>query len=241
MGNSVAVSIVSHGHGEMVTRLIAQLRSCPEVTRIVLTLNIPEQLTIKEDSVVRVAGNQSPKGFGANHNAAFLQCNEPFFCVLNPDIALEGDHFPLLVESLGKYLGAALVAPRIVSPAGQVEDSARRFPTLSSLFCKALGGKKGTYEAVDGNNVFYPDWVAGMFMLFRSADYAALGGFDESFYLYYEDVDICKRISLAGRQVLVCSSVQAVHDARRASHRNLRHLRWHLTSMLRFVWKYRKR
>lgn len=235
----IAVSIVSHGHGEMVQRLVAKLRACPEVNLIVLTLNIPECLPIAEDSAVRVLANRVPKGFGANHNSAFRHCSEPYFCVLNPDITLVGNPFPFLVEGLGQHPRAALGAPWIVSPGGQVEDSVRRFPNLSSLLRKALGGDKGCHETVNGAEAFCADWVAGMFMLFRSSDYAALGGFDESYYLYYEDVDICKRINLAGKQVLVCPRVQAVHDARRASHRNRRHLCWHLTSMLRFLWRYR--
>jgi GT2 family glycosyltransferase len=71
-----------------------------------------------------------------------------------------------------------------------------------------------------------------MFMLFRSAVFAELQGFDERYYLYYEDVDLCRRLRGRGYDVRLVPSVSATHDARRESRRSLRHLRWHIASML---------
>jgi len=79
-----------------------------------------------------------------------------------------------------------------------------------------------------------PDWVAGMFMLFRSPVFDELQGFDERYFLYYEDVDLCRRLRNRGYEVRLVPSISAVHDARRESHQSLRHLRWHLASILRF-------
>jgi GT2 family glycosyltransferase len=73
-----------------------------------------------------------------------------------------------------------------------------------------------------------------MFMLFVAADYAALGGFDEDYFLYYEDVDLCVRLWCAGRRIVLCPQAAVLHAAQRASHRNLRHLAWHLGSMARY-------
>jgi len=234
----ITVSVVSHGHGAMVESLLAQLRGCPEVTRIVLTLNIPEDLSVVADDVVRIVRNTVPKGFGANHNAAFVLCDSPYFCVLNPDISLNGNPFPGLLVSLIQSQ-ASLVAPLILSPEGKVEDSARHFPTIFSLLHKVFGGDGGRYSIEPGPPSFCPDWVAGMFLLFRTEAFAALRGFDEDYFLYYEDVDICKRTWLMGQRVAVCPSVHAVHDARRASRLSLRHMRWHLASMVRYLWRYR--
>jgi N-acetylglucosaminyl-diphospho-decaprenol L-rhamnosyltransferase len=234
----IAVSIVSHGHGVMVERLIMQLLMCPEVTRIILTRNIPEAGEVPAVSKVGLIQNPAPKGFGANHNAAFSLCHEPFYCVLNPDIQLTGNPFPALLECLQND-AIALAAPLIVAPNGGMEDSVRRFPTLISLIRKLLGGADGRYNVSPGQPVFFPDWVAGMFMVFRSSAFAHLHGFDEGYFLYYEDVDICDRASQAGMKVALCPSVSAIHDARRDSHRSLRHLRWHLTSMARFLWRHK--
>jgi GT2 family glycosyltransferase len=71
-------------------------------------------------------------------------------------------------------------------------------------------------------------------MLFPRQVFEQLHGFDERYFLYYEDVDMCGRLQLAGYKVAVCPQAQIVHHAQRSSHRSLKYLRWHLASMLRF-------
>ncbi|MGH8671273.1 MAG: glycosyltransferase, partial [Burkholderiales bacterium] len=178
------------------------------------------------------------KGFAANHNAAFRFAKADCFCVLNPDIQLKEDPFPALLGALGDS-GIGVVAPRILSPAGEIENSARRFPTLPAILKKALGiARTRDYEI--GNAPIHPEWVAGMFMLFRSETFRKLGGFDERYFLYYEDVDLCLRLRHAGYDVLLMPQVSAIHDARRQSHRNLRYLLMHTTSLLRFLYTQRR-
>ena len=82
-------------------------------------------------------------------------------------------------------------------------------------------------------------------MLFRSEAYAAIKGFDERFFMYGEDFDICARIQLAGWQLQVGEDLVARHDAQRASHAKAKHLYWHVTSLLKVwlsatFWRYRQ-
>lgn len=233
----ITVSIVSHHHGSMVCTLIDRLLQFQDVTRIIVTLNIPEALLLTEDSRVMVIENLSPKGFGANHNAAFLFCDTPLFCVLNPDIELMGDPFPALCSAL-RSGGAGLCAPLVLGPDQAVEDSVREFMTPWRMVLRKLGmAARGTELEIGGHPV-YPDWVAGMFMLFDAAVYRRVGGFDASYFMYCEDADICTRLWQGGVRVLVCPEVQVIHHAQRASRRDFRHLRWHLASMLRYVARY---
>ncbi|HNF92587.1 MAG TPA: glycosyltransferase [Accumulibacter sp.] len=236
----IAVSIVSHGHGDMVGRLIGQLLAFPEVAQIILTLNVPESVALPDDARLTVIGNAMPKGFGANHNAAFTCCTQTFFCPLNPDIEFDRNPFPVLSAALANDR-VALVAPLVRSPDGKIEDSIRHFPTPASLLMKALGGSDGRYAVSEDQADFAPEWVAGMFMLFRSRDFHDLGEFDERFFLYYEDVDICVRVWQNGMRIQACPKAGVIHDARRGSRRSLRHLCWHLGSMARFLWKHRGR
>lgn len=231
------MSLVSHGHGQYVAQICEDLaRLCAGRISLRLTLNIPELLAFDPASLpypVEVIRNPRPKGFGANHNAAFARCDAPAFCILNPDIRLTADPFPALLDAL-RLPGVGLVAPRILSPEGADEDSARRFPTVARLAARALGlGPRIDYDLDRGT--FSPDWVAGMFVLVRHGVFAAVGGFDERYFLYYEDVDLCRRVRRAGHDIRCVPEVTAIHDAQRASRRSLRHLRWHLTSMARFL------
>ncbi len=221
-------------------RLVGELLAFPEVSQIILTLNVPESVALPDDARVTLIVNAQPKGFGANHNAAFACCTQTFFCPLNPDIEFDRNPFPALSAALGDKR-VALVAPLVRSPDGNIEDSMRHFPTPGSLLMKALGGSDGRYVVREGEANFSPEWVAGMFMLFRSRDFHDLGGFDERFFLYYEDVDICVRVWRKGMRILACPKAGVIHDARRDSRRSLRHLRWHLGSMARFLWKHRGR
>ncbi len=232
----ITVSIVSHGHGSMVDRLILQLRECKEVTQILLTRNIPEADESSVHPDVELISCTTPKGFGANHNRAFLDCRNPYFCVLNPDIQLINNPFPSLIACFETNSDVAVVSPLVLSPSGQTEDNIRRFSTPWSLLRKALGGDDGRYILDRGDAPFYPDWMAGMFMLFRADDFRALKGFDERFFLYYEDLDMCVRTWKSGRKVLACPAVQVIHDARRDSRKKIRYMVWHLKSMLRYFW-----
>jgi N-acetylglucosaminyl-diphospho-decaprenol L-rhamnosyltransferase len=232
----VTVSIVSHGQAGLVANLLADLARCTNLPlEVVLTLNLEEHLPFSESdhpfplSVIR---NSQPKGFGANHNAAFSHAKGRFFCVLNPDIRLPVDPFPSLTEDLSDGR-VGVVAPLVRAPGGGIEDSARAFPTPLAILSK-LGGRPQTADYPRTSSPFSPDWVAGMFMLFRSQTFRAIMGFDEKYFLYYEDVDLCARLRRQGLQVLLDPRVECLHEARRASHRNLRYMSWHLRSMLRF-------
>ncbi len=232
----ISISIVSHGHGSMAKRVLGDLEKlCAGRIEIILTENIPESPAVDWSSAsmpVKVLRNPEPRGFGANHNSAFRQASGEFFCVLNPDVRLTADPFPFLVDDLGiPRIGA--VAPLIVASDGAIQDSAREFPTPASLLRKALGsGSPPGYSAA--NEPFSPDWVAGMFMLFHSKVFRELGGFDERYFLYYEDVDLCARLRLAGYDIKVDPQVRVVHDAQRQSHRDLAYFARHLRSVLRY-------
>ncbi len=233
----ISVSIVSHGHAELAARLFDDLRvHKPNGIEVILTLNIEEALPFDPDSFpfcVKTIRNASPRGFAANHNAAFGVSGGNFFCVLNPDIRVHADPFLALVRELGNpTIGAA--APLILDADGAIEDSARPFPTLSSLVGKALGVEpERCYEI--GEESISPDWVGGMFMLLRRDAFAAVGGFDARYHLYYEDVDLCARLRLAGYDIRLVPSASAVHLARRQSRRDIRYSLWHLRSMIRYI------
>lgn len=227
----ITLSIVSHGQAKLVTRLLNDISALKrDDLKVILTVNAPEQLSALAD--VSVIRNSSPRGFGANHNAALHQSKTEYFCVLNPDIRLRSDPFPALLDEVSDPQ-VGVVAPRIISPDGTVEDNVRRFPSAWSLLRKVIGvGQRSEYTT--SSAAVSVDWVAGMFMFFRSSAYERVGGFDERFFLYYEDVDICRRLHSAGYEVIATPSAEAVHEARRASRRNPRHMVMHARSMARY-------
>ncbi|MFV0672992.1 glycosyltransferase family 2 protein [Variovorax sp. tm] len=225
----ITISIVSHGQLALVLPLLEQLDrySRAVIDKVLLTLNIPEADLLAGRSwgfeVERIE-NASAKGFGANHNQAFERCGTEWFLVLNPDIRFDSDVLsPLLAQAAPD---AGLLTPRILEP-GKTEPEPHR-ALLTPL--EIVGRKKPGYVRPT-----VPAWIPGLFMLFRSEAYRRVGGFDEKFFMYGEDFDICARTRLAGWKLQVGENLLARHDAQRESHRSRKYLYWHVTSLLK-VW-----
>jgi len=127
-----------------------------------------------------------------------------------------------------------VIAPKIVDENGTVQDSFRAMPSLFEIIRRRLPGYKFTPYQPDHNGLIHPDWIAGMFWLMKADVYRQLGGMDEKYRLYLEDVDFCTRARLKGMKLLVDSQIQIRHDAQRSSRRKLYYLFLHIQSALRF-------
>ena len=241
---TVAVSIVSHGHGEDVLDLLRDLaqHARASVARIVLTLNLPEP-ALEQAAAAACAGieltirrNARPLGFGTNHNAAFRDRGSVrHFAVLNPDVRLRADPFPELCEALLGEPRAACAYPMQTDAAGRPCNPPRPVPTPLSLLRRYLGRQEGHRL----------DWVNAACMLFEAEAFARLGGFDTRYRLYCEDVDICLRLQLAGYDLIGATQTCIMHGGRRSSHARLSHLLMHVRSLLRLwgsgaLWRYRR-
>jgi N-acetylglucosaminyl-diphospho-decaprenol L-rhamnosyltransferase len=237
MSAEITVSVVSHGQNALVNAFVEDMaRHCAPRIALLITQNIPDPQPLAIGGLpcpVEVLTNDRRKGFGENHNAAFSHCRTDYFCVANPDIRLRADPFPRLLESLNAQRAAA-AGPLVRSPAGRVEDSARRFPTAGSLFRKLLRERRAPEYPVD-QGAQRVDWVAGMFLLLRSDAFRRVRGFDERYFLYYEDVDLCRRLGASAGPVLYEPRAEVIHDARRASRRDLRLALRHFSSAVRFL------
>lgn len=228
---AVVVSIVSHGHGACVQGLLQQLAhySAERVRRVVLTLNIPEAEPVAPPQgwpfALELLRNSRPRGFGANHNLALKGATEPWLCVLNPDVQLLGsDPFAALVRA-GAGAGVGCAYPVQVDAQRQLQDSERALPTPGALLRRRLLGRTERRR----------DWVNAACLLLPRAAWEQLGGFDERYFMYCEDVDLCLRLRLLGL-ALVRADAKVLHTGARASRRQWRHLRWHVRSLLR-LWR----
>lgn len=233
----IDVSIVSHGHGKMVDALIGQLLPFACISKIILTQNISEKTKYIDHPRVHILKNASPKGFGCNHNRASKEVDSPYLCILNPDVKFLGDPFPILLRRK-EETHSNLIAPMVVNANQEIEDSVRRFPGIYSLFKKLIGLSECGYKFNELSEPFAPDWIAGMFMLFDVDSFQRVGGFDERFFLYYEDVDLCARLWKSDMKIVCDPSVSIIHNAQRSSRREYRYMAWHAASMARYFVKH---
>jgi N-acetylglucosaminyl-diphospho-decaprenol L-rhamnosyltransferase len=236
------VSVVSHGHGSLLRQVLRDLslQTVRDRLNVVLTLNLadePFDASCYDGLRIRVLRNPVPQGFGANHNAAFRHCKDEWFLIVNPDVRLpDVAAIEKLLATSGEAGGTlGMIAPRIMNSAGKREDAVRPNLSLWSLLSRVIGGRREALAATStrAGRPFF--WVAGMFVATSSDAFRAVHGFDERFFLYCEDYDLCARVYLSGRSIVVRDDVEVVHDAQRDSRRSRRHLKWHLVSLLK-VW-----
>ena len=238
----IRLSVVSHNQDKLVEQLLESVSCNCQTDRLVVTVT-KNTITGSGYSYdhftfsVEVIQNSQPKGFGANHNQAFSTCKEEFFCVLNPDILIRSDPFDTLLATFSAQ-DIGVVAPVIIDSDEVVQDSARRFLTPQRVVGRVLFEKQQDYVFTAETRAVFPDWVAGMFMLYQASVFREIGGFDEHFFMYCEDADICRRLLTKGYRTQLAPPVQVVHDAQRASHKASHHLRYHVSSLLRFFLRY---
>ena len=143
----VTVSIVSHNHGLFLNALLSQLAEFSQhIAEVIIIHNIHDDVALLRFPSLKITEiyNKIPKGFGANHNQAFNYCHTKYFCVMNPDIGINSDPFSGLLSCFQED-NVALVSPVIVGLNGNIEDSARYFPTPFRLVKKFLGKDDGRY------------------------------------------------------------------------------------------------
>jgi len=239
MGESPLVSVitVSHGQEDLVVRLLASLEqfSRGHLREVILIENQPSRAVQRYDSlsnIVRTYVNARPRGLAKNVNAGAGLATGDYLCILNPDVYFAEDVFSDLLQDIQAGLGD-IVAPLIVDGQGRIQDSARHLPTPRELLARRLVPKYRTIR--DESQIpDRPEWIGGMFMLMPIVVFRQLGGWDERFFLYFEDVDYCARASLAGYRLYIDKRVRAVHEARRASMRHPWYLWRHIVSAFRF-------
>ena len=149
----VVVSVVSHAYGDLVAKQLDALnRSCAAPRGVVVTINVPEVLSISSSDFkfpLRPVRNSGPRGFGASHNVAFAGGNSLFFCGANPDVRLTSDPLPGLMKAFnGERI--AVAGPLVRAPDGRVEDSARRFAAPYSSLKKLFPPSQGPDYPIDG-------------------------------------------------------------------------------------------
>jgi N-acetylglucosaminyl-diphospho-decaprenol L-rhamnosyltransferase len=240
----VAAVVVSHGHPRELEESLPALR--PQVDELVVIANIPGSVPDDVDAV----HNEAPLGFGANVNRGVALTTAELVVSANPDAIPE----PGAVDALRAFMEAhprcGIAGPQMVFPDGTWQPSRRRFPTVSGTIVRrtplrlVLAQRHHFHldEAPPAQPV-EADWMLGGFLMLRRELLTALGGFDEGFRLYGEDIDLAYRAMRAGwerwyvPQAVVRHEHKAETDKRWLTRRTL----WHWAGVLRFVRKHPER
>ncbi|MGZ8706657.1 MAG: glycosyltransferase family 2 protein [Gaiellaceae bacterium] len=160
---------------------------------------------------VRLIAQSRRAGFGANHNTVIRATTGRYVYVLNEDTTAGDWGFEALTAYLDDHPRVAALGPRLVYPDGRLQDSAWRFPTpLVSMRALLTLGRLGVTQS-RGDAPRVVDWVMGAAVVLRREALDEVGLFDESFFLYSEEVDLQARLHRAGWEVHYFPRVSVVH------------------------------
>ena len=188
---------------------------------------------------------EANRGYGAGHNLAMAEVESQFHLILNPDVELARDSLKLALGTLRNQHDIGLLAPQGFSPSGEPEFLAKAYPSVWVLGLRALaphwfkirsGGALARYEMRDMPNetTLRPITLAsGCCMWVRRSVFDGVGGFDESYFLYFEDHDLSLKLASQGT-VMEHQDIRIVHHGGGASRKGFQHIRWFVGSAARF-------
>lgn len=256
MKSSVALVVVTTDEGEVLRGALESVMRGNAAH--------PKSVTVVDnastDGVVEVLAEKWPEmrilrrdtryGLPENLNHGIKNTTSDYVMLCNSDIVVAPNAIDLLADFLDQHPRAAMVGPKLIGPEGAVRASARRWYTPFVLLC--LKGpwrpftsgltsvRLSTYEDWDYRSPRSVDWLPCPATLVRRAALEEVGLMDERFRLYFDDVDISLRMHEAGWEVWCLPSAEVVHLEQRASIRPFsKAWRWHLESLLKFVWKHK--
>jgi len=160
-------------------------------------------------------------GFATGVNAGWRAGSSPYVLILNPDAQIDDASLRALARVLDEEPRVGAVAPRIHHEDGSLDYSQRLFPRLRSTYAQALflhrvfPRARWTDELVRDDEAYArrraPDWVSGACILVRREVLAELGGLDEAFFMYCEDIDLCRRLRSSGYQLVFEPTASVLH------------------------------
>jgi len=218
------------------------LEGCEGILYVVDNSLAPLQHELFEHPRVRYVYAGKNLGFGKAHNRAFAMAGgtSDAHLLLNPDILFE----PHVLPELGRFLSAnpkaGAVMPRITYPDGSLQRLCKLLPTPVDLIfrrfipsgrIKAKINQRYEMHALAQDRPSRVPTLSGCFLLIRSDLLHRLGGFDERFFMYMEDVDLVRRIGDVSDAVYL-PSVQVTHAYAKGSYRSLKLLVYHLRSAI---------
>ncbi|MDQ6725356.1 MAG: glycosyltransferase family 2 protein [Actinomycetota bacterium] len=242
---------VSYNSRDCLPECVRSLRSEGVAEVIVVdnaSLDGSIEAVLASDPGVTVVATGANLGFGSGVNRGVEETTGDHLLILNPDTVVEPGTVKALTEALDRDPGLAAVGPRIENVDGTLYPSVRSFPNLWVATGHAFLGLvwptnpfSRRYRMLDldhGRPVSEVDWVSGACMLVRRSAFEAVGGFDESYFMYVEDVDLCWRLGQAGWRIGYDPAGRVVH-ALGASSRLMpyRMIAAHHRSLLRFATK----
>ena len=249
-GGRTAAVVVNYESGPSLARCVADLTACGLAAVVVVDNGSTDgslSAALAAAPGIEVVDPGKNLGYGAAANRGVAATASELVLVCNPDLEVPADAVAALVAALDADPGRALAGPLIRTPSGDRYPSARRFPSMVDAGGHALLGifapdnrftrnyQRSELDA-SGDAALDVDWVSGACFLVRRDAFEQVGGFDESYFMYAEEVDLCWRLGRAGWKVTYAPTAEVTHLQGRSTDRHpYRMILEHHRSLLRFA------
>jgi GT2 family glycosyltransferase len=181
-------------------------------------------------------------GFGGANKEGLQFSHGEIIAFINPDIEVQKDCFSELLPVL-KNENIGILTPQLQTKEGKYLEHTWRFPTVWELMARRLFRHQSTPKIP--TQIHSVAWAQGSFLIMKKSLFLSLGGFDDRFFLFFEDTDLCRRTWESGKKVVQIPTAKAIHSEHRLSGKDifrslLRKTFWiHVVSMIRYFWKWR--
>ena len=187
---------------------------------------------------------KSNLGFGKGHNYIMNMLNSEYHAIVNPDIIFCEDSFTEIIEWMDNKKDVGMVIPRIFDENGNKQEVCRLeltvFDMFNRMFLKGLFKKRARKHLMsekDFNKPFKVPFGQGSFLVIRTKLVKELGGFDEHFFMYCEDADLCKRVNEVSK-LMYFPDTKIIHKWEKGSSGNLKLFKYHVQSMIYYFNKW---
>jgi N-acetylglucosaminyl-diphospho-decaprenol L-rhamnosyltransferase len=246
---SISGVVVTHDPHPDLGRCLASL--APQVEELVVVANLPLELELPSNA--RLVENERPQGFSANVNRGVAEARGEFVVIANPDTEPAPDAVRILRDFATERPRCGIAGPQLRYPDGRWQPSRRRFPTVRGTLARRTPLRYLTHPVERQRDHYLldeppaepvqADWMLAAFLLLRREMLDELGGFDEHFRLYGEDIDLCYRAAKAGWERWYVPQALVTHRYAAEIDRKLltRHTLWQWRGIARFVRKHPER
>lgn len=206
------------------------------------------EMVAREFPGVHLIVSDENLGYSRGNNLGLAAGHGRHLLILNPDTAIVGDALEAMVSYAEAHPEVGLLGPQLLNAGGSAQPSRRRFPTLAMAFFEstwlqpfAPRSMLDRYYVRDASDdaMAEVDWVTGACLLVRRAVFEQIGGFDEGFFMYSEELDYCRRARAAGWRVMYFPGAKVYHFEGKSSEQAIpeRHIRFQ-RSKVRYFRKY---
>lgn len=246
----ISIAIVAYNSEDDVRNAVESIeKNTPEhISKIIYIVDNSEKesrlkLLAEEFSDVEYIFTGKNLGFGAGHNQVLDRLDSKYHAIVNPDIILNMDAFGTLIKFMEDE-NVGMCVPRLVNEQGELLSVYRRELTVFDMFirmflkgCFKKRQAKHTMQDMDYSKPFEVPFAQGSFLVVRTDLFKELGGFDERFFLYLEDTDLCRRV-WEKSCLVYCPDAEVIHKWERGSHKNRKLLKIHMQSMFAYFHKW---